>query len=107
MKTRIRCKNGNIIKVYVEEIIKDQTKETISNIEYTISYIACDIKKYNISGEEVINAGRKYIEYCNNPNIENLGTENEEEIIAGLVRDEYHPVVVFYILNKALKEANQ
>jgi hypothetical protein len=71
---------------------------------YMTFHIAHHIKKYKVPLEVVQSAGRKYIEYYKNPDVNNIGNDDEEEIIAWLGKFDTPPSIVFEALKQAMKQ---
>lgn len=74
------------------------------DFDYVPFYIARHIKKNKLSWRTVISAGRKYIEYYRNPETNNIGADDEKEIIDWLAKYETPPELVFASLKEAMKQ---
>jgi hypothetical protein len=75
-----------------------------NDFDYMTFYIAHHIQKQKLSLKTVQSAGRKYIEYYKNSEVDNIGTDDEEEIIAWLAKYETPPSLVFAALKEAMKQ---
>lgn len=82
-------------------------KMSKADVDYLTFNIAHYIQKCKVPQEVVQSAGSKYIEYCKNPDINNIGTDDEEEIIAWLSKYEVAPLSVFAILKEAMLKNNE